>query len=60
VHDQIRKSVNDIQKPSIKEIQNILEEYKNRDFSQVNSLPENSAQAIYALQVALSSVGIDA
>jgi len=55
VSDQIWESVNDTQNPSIQEIRSILEEYKNKNFSQADNLPENSARAIYALQVAISS-----
>lgn len=60
VQEQIGNTVQDTQKPTQTEILSILKNFQNSDFSDAKKQPENSAQAIYAVQVALSNQGIDA
>jgi len=55
VQEQIGNVVQDTQKPTQTEILGILKQFQNSDFSNPKNQPENSAQAIYALQVALSN-----
>ncbi len=59
VQEQIGNVVQDTQKPTQTEILGILKQFQNSDFSNPKNQPENSAQAIYALQVALSNQWID-
>mgnify|MGYP002079384248 FL=1 len=60
MQEQIGNAVQDTQKPTQIEILGILQQFQNTDFSDTKNPPENSAQAIYALQVALSNQGFDA
>lgn len=59
VQEQIGNAVLDSQKPTQTEILSILKNFQNTDFSDAEKQAENSAQAIYAIQVALSNQGVD-